>query len=97
MFLVSKAINTQMAQNRQVYKTLAIITFVIFFLYFDGVWLNLFLTPILANGDAKMEFLYFRIFAQLTTLAGAVNAPVLYFCRLNKNKNTKIYQYLHKS
>jgi hypothetical protein len=71
-----------MAQNRRVYKTLAIITFVILFLYFAGYCFNLFLTPILTNGEAKMEFLYFRIFAQLDTLAGTVNAPVLYFCRL---------------
>jgi hypothetical protein len=76
-----------MAQNRRVYKTLAIMTFVIFFLYFAGACVNLFLTPILANGDAKMEYIYFRIFVQLATLAGAVNAPVLYFCRLNKNKS----------
>uniref|UniRef100_A0A1I8BCQ5 Secreted protein n=1 Tax=Meloidogyne hapla TaxID=6305 RepID=A0A1I8BCQ5_MELHA len=27
-----------------------------------------------------MTFLYVRIFAQLVTISGAINAPVLYFC-----------------
>jgi uncharacterized membrane protein YkgB len=72
--------DNQMAQNRRVYKTLAIVMCVIFFLYFMGCFLPQFITPLLTN-DPQMSFIYFHLFTQLITVAGASNAPVLYFCR----------------
>jgi hypothetical protein len=72
--------DNQTVQNRRIYKTLAIVMCVIFFLYFVGVFGAQFIIPLLTN-DPQMYFVYFRLFAQLITIAGAINAPVLYFCR----------------
>jgi hypothetical protein len=79
-FQVFHSTNQQMVQNRQIYKTLVMITCVIFFFYFLGTLL-VYISPILANGNPQMEFFYFRIFTLLMIMAGAVNAPVLYICR----------------
>jgi hypothetical protein len=65
--------------NRRIYKTLAIVMSVIFFLYFMSVFGVLIIVILLT--DDPMSFIYLRLFAQLNTLAGAINAPVLYICR----------------
>jgi hypothetical protein len=70
-----------MALNRRIYKTLAIVMCVIFFLYFMGLFGAQIIIPLLTN-DPQIYFLLFRLFMQLITLAGAINAPVLYICRL---------------
>jgi hypothetical protein len=70
----------QMAQLRRIYKSLAIVMCVIFFLYFSSFAAAHLLIPMLTN-DPQMALLYFRMFRDLFLLAGAINAPTLYFCR----------------
>jgi hypothetical protein len=76
---VSRSEDSQTALNRRIYRTLAIVMCVIFFLYFMGV-LGI-IIPLLADHPIPMSYVYFRLCAQLNTLAGAINAPVLYICR----------------
>jgi hypothetical protein len=54
---------------------------VIFFLNFAGLSTASLLVPRLTNDDPQMYFFYNRLFGQFFILAGAINAPVLYFCR----------------
>ncbi|KAL7075780.1 hypothetical protein ACQ4LE_005370 [Meloidogyne hapla] len=69
----------QRLQTKRIYKSLIVIIFVIVFLTLTGVFCSKFIIPLLTN-DPEMTFLYVRIFAQLVTISGAINAPVLYFC-----------------
>nr|CAD2151819.1 unnamed protein product [Meloidogyne enterolobii] len=55
------------------------IIFVIVFLNLTGVFCAKFLIPLITN-EPEMKFFYTRLFAQLVTISGAINAPVLYFC-----------------
>nr|CAD2155941.1 unnamed protein product [Meloidogyne enterolobii] len=71
--------NFQRLQTQRIYKSLVVIIFVIVFLTLFGTFCNQFIVPLLTN-DPEMSFLYFRLFAQLITISGAINAPVLYFC-----------------
>jgi hypothetical protein len=77
---VSRKDDSQRALNLRIYKTLAIVMCVIFFLYFMACFGVGYVLPLLTN-DSQKSFVYYRIFMQLITLAGAINAPVLYICR----------------
>ena len=80
--LVKKNIdsNSQHSQTKRIYKSLIIIILVIFFFYFVGVFGSQIIIPLLTN-DPEMTLLYYELFAQLVYISGAINAPVLYFCR----------------
>uniref|UniRef100_A0A914N0V4 G-protein coupled receptors family 1 profile domain-containing protein n=1 Tax=Meloidogyne incognita TaxID=6306 RepID=A0A914N0V4_MELIC len=69
----------QRLQTQRIYKSLVVILFVIVFFFLAGVFCSQFIIPLMTN-DPEMRFLYFRLFAQLITISGAINAPVLYFC-----------------
>jgi len=72
--------NFQRLQTQRIYKSLVVILFIIVFFTLAGVVCSQFVIPLLSN-DPEMRFLYVRLFAQLITISGAINAPVLYFCR----------------
>jgi hypothetical protein len=76
--------NSQMAHMRKIYKSLATVMCVIFFLYFIGFSATALLVPQMTN-DPQASFLYFRISGQFFLLAGVINAPFLYFCRFVNN------------
>jgi hypothetical protein len=83
IFTVTKSTtssNSQMAKTRQIYKSLAMIMCVIFLFYFVG-FVGLILLVPLATNDPQMASLLSRLLAEFIFMAGAVNAPVLYFCR----------------
>uniref|UniRef100_A0A1I8B4I8 G_PROTEIN_RECEP_F1_2 domain-containing protein n=1 Tax=Meloidogyne hapla TaxID=6305 RepID=A0A1I8B4I8_MELHA len=65
-------------QTQKIYKSLAIIITSIVLLDFIGMFAIKMITPLLSE-DPQTRFLYFRLFAQLITVSGAINAPILYF------------------
>jgi hypothetical protein len=92
-FKVSRLEDSQMAVNRRIYKSLAIVMSVIFFLYLMGAFGTLFI-PMLTN-DPQMSFVYFHLCVQLIALAGAINAPVLYICRSKYKFNRSKKKFQH--
>ncbi|CAK5089898.1 unnamed protein product [Meloidogyne enterolobii] len=72
--------NIQQLQTKRIYRSLIIILFVIVFLNLNGVCFTKFIIPLITN-DPEMILFYVRLFAQLIPISGAINAPVLYFCR----------------
>ncbi|KAL3089371.1 hypothetical protein niasHS_007093 [Heterodera schachtii] len=65
------------SQSHKSFAVIMAVTFCLWFLFAP-------ITNILARGlitsDPSLQFLSIRLVAQLTTIAGAINAPVLYFC-----------------
>ncbi|KAL3094389.1 hypothetical protein niasHS_004335 [Heterodera schachtii] len=72
---------SQIEITRRIFKSLVVIMAVIFCFWF----LFALITNILARGlitiDPSLQFLAFRLAAQMVTIAGAINAPILYICR----------------
>jgi hypothetical protein len=55
---------------------------VIFFLYFTSFFAGQLVVPWLIKNDPQLATLYLHVVGQFFLLAGAINAPILYFCRL---------------
>uniref|UniRef100_A0A914HG73 G-protein coupled receptors family 1 profile domain-containing protein n=1 Tax=Globodera rostochiensis TaxID=31243 RepID=A0A914HG73_GLORO len=71
---------SQVEITRRIFKSLAVIMTVIFLFWFMCGLIITMLVPRLFGTDPPLQFLITRIIAQLITVAGAINAPVLYFC-----------------
>ncbi|KAL3092045.1 hypothetical protein niasHS_005995 [Heterodera schachtii] len=70
--------HSQIEITRRIFKSLAVIMAVIFWLWFVFALITIILARGLITSDPSLQFLTIRLVMQLVTFAGAINGPVLY-------------------
>ncbi|KAL3078428.1 hypothetical protein niasHS_011424 [Heterodera schachtii] len=65
----------------RIFKSLAVIMAVIFCLWFSSCLMIYIVGRGRITNDPAAQFLITRLVLQMITIAGAINAPILYICR----------------
>ncbi|KAL3114156.1 hypothetical protein niasHT_010970 [Heterodera trifolii] len=69
---------SQVEITRRIFKSLAVIMTVTFCLWFLSALITIILAQGLITSNPSLQFLIIRLAAQMITIAGAINAPILY-------------------